>query len=207
MYEERLEQYFIANYVQDNRKVSVLLTTIGEDAYKTLRDLCDPVLPKDKSYEDLYECLKEQFSPRISVFEERKNFYELKQVTNETVGQWYACIKKNAVNCEFGASLEEKFKDKFVTGLKPGKVLDRVCEEIHRANLKDILEVALKRKATMESASAGEMTNVNKISMKPKSSESRDGGKGVDAESRLNSRGPEFSSNSTVKCKHWWRKS
>lgn len=82
---ERLEQYYIANYVHDDRKVSVLLTTIGEEAYKTLRDLCAPVLPKDKTYLDLCECLKHQFSPRISVFRERRNFYELKQMTNETV--------------------------------------------------------------------------------------------------------------------------
>lgn len=163
----------------------MLFTTIGEEAYKTLRDLCDPVLPKDKSYEQLCECLKRPFSPRISVFKERKNFYELKQYTNETVSQWYARIKKSAVNCKFGVSLEDRLKDKFVTGLEPGKILDRVCEESHRVNLKDVLEVALKKEATMETASAGESTSLNKISI-----------------SRTSSRHQEPTSRTTVKCKH-----
>lgn len=43
-----MEQYFLANYVEEGKKVPVLLTLIGEQAYKTLRDLCDPVLPKIK---------------------------------------------------------------------------------------------------------------------------------------------------------------
>ena len=45
LYQERLEQYFVANFVEEQRQVSVLLTLIGPDTYKILRDLCHPVLP------------------------------------------------------------------------------------------------------------------------------------------------------------------
>ena len=73
IYKERLEQYFIANRIDEARKAATLLTLIGEPVYKTLRDLCDPILPSQKSFPDLYEILKKQYSPKISVFKERKD--------------------------------------------------------------------------------------------------------------------------------------
>ena len=126
IYAERLEQYFRANYVDESRKVSVLITAIGPEVYKTLRDLCDPVLPQNKTYSELCDILRKQYSPRISIFKERKEFYDLSQAENESVSQWYARVKKGAVHCEFGAELEGRLKDKFVTGMKAGKILDRV---------------------------------------------------------------------------------
>ena len=131
LYQERMEQYFIANYVQEDRKVSVLLTLIGENVYKTVRDLCDPDLPKNKTFEGLCEILTKQFSPKITVFKERKEFYDLRQMENEPINSWYARIKSKAVKCEFGNLLEEHLREKFITGLKPGKILDRMCEELH----------------------------------------------------------------------------
>ena len=41
-YLERLQLYFEANQVEDDRKVSVLLTVIGAKAYETLRSLLAP---------------------------------------------------------------------------------------------------------------------------------------------------------------------
>ncbi|CAB0030631.1 unnamed protein product [Trichogramma brassicae] len=49
VYYERLEQYFRANFVESERKVSVLITAIGPAVYKTLRDLCHPKLPSEMS--------------------------------------------------------------------------------------------------------------------------------------------------------------
>lgn len=48
IFAERLEQYFIANAVGDDRKTAVLLTLVDENVYKTIKNLCDPVLPKQK---------------------------------------------------------------------------------------------------------------------------------------------------------------
>ncbi|KAL7303125.1 hypothetical protein TKK_0004336 [Trichogramma kaykai] len=53
VYYERLEQYFRANFVETERKVSVLITAIGPAVYKTLCDLCHPELPSGMSYEAL----------------------------------------------------------------------------------------------------------------------------------------------------------
>ena len=40
-------------------------------------------------------------------------------------------------NIEFPADLNERLKDKFVTGMREGKILDRVFEKAHTALLRD----------------------------------------------------------------------
>ncbi|XP_072398343.1 uncharacterized protein [Diabrotica undecimpunctata] len=136
-WEERLEQYFCANYVEEDKKVSVLLTLIGEQAYKTLRDICDPVKPKHKTYVELCTILRKQFTKRISVFK-------------ETIRQWYARLKSKASECKFGNILSSVLKDKFITGLKKGPILDRLCEEEHTLSFEALVEIALKKEATFE---------------------------------------------------------
>lgn len=158
-YEERMEQYFLANYIEDNKKVPVLLTVIGEQAYKVLRDLCDPALPKDKTYRDLCEILRSQFSKKISVFKERIEFYELRQREDESVKDWHVRVKNKAIHCKFGNFLNEVLKDKFISGMYKGPVLDKVCEEEYTTSLDRVLEIALKKEASLIPYS-----NVNKLS-------------------------------------------
>ena len=56
-YLERLEQFFIANDIQDERKKATFLSLIGSQAYSLLKNLVSPTLPKDKSYADLVATL------------------------------------------------------------------------------------------------------------------------------------------------------
>lgn len=156
LYQERLDQYFLANIIPDDRKVPVLLTLIGNRAYKILRDLCDPVLPKDKSYIELCELLHKQFSPRSSVFRKRIDFYNLKQSNGETINNYFVRIKNAAMLCKFGNQLNEIIKDKFVSGLLPGRILDRVCEEDETQQLADLVELALKREESIKATTRNE---------------------------------------------------
>lgn len=98
---------------------------------------------------------KKQFAPRVSVFEERIKFYDVKQVEKGTVNEWFARIKNKAINCKFGARLDDYIKDKFVTGLRKGAILDEVCEEEHTSTaVIAVLEVARKREAALASSSS-----------------------------------------------------
>ena len=87
IYRERLEQYFHASHIGHENQMSALITAIRLDVYKTLRDLCHPVLPQNKNYEELCGILKRHFSIQISTFKERRNFYRLRQEQNENVSQ------------------------------------------------------------------------------------------------------------------------
>lgn len=144
LYKERLDQYFLANVITAERRVPVLLTLIGTHSYKILRDLCGPVLPKDKTFEELCALLTKQFSPRSSVFRKRIKFYHLKQSAGETINNYYVRIKNAAMLCKFGNRLDEVIKDRFVSGMHPGHILDRICEEDENKGLAELLEGCFK---------------------------------------------------------------
>lgn len=182
IYIERLEQYYEANFIEEDRKVAVLLTMVGSEAYKTLRNLCDPVLPKERKYKELKELLEKQFAPRISVFRYRIKFDKLQQ-EGESINDWYVKVKNFAMKCQFGTMLEERVKDKFVTGMKQGAVLDRLCEEQPSKSSRELLEVALNKEAA-----ARHTIEINKVDRGNRSSPRRTGPWKWQPEDKQNSR-------------------
>ncbi|KAF2883624.1 hypothetical protein ILUMI_22558 [Ignelater luminosus] len=163
LYKERLDQYFLANYITEDRKVAVLLTLIGTQAYKVLRDLCDPVLPKEKSFDELCNLLQKQFAPRTSIFRKRIEFYYIKQNMGEPNNNYYVRIKNAATPCIFRNRLNEVIKDRLICGFQPGPILDRICEEAETTPVEEILETALKKEATIRESSM-----VNKVDVRSK---------------------------------------
>ncbi|KAF2890931.1 hypothetical protein ILUMI_15242 [Ignelater luminosus] len=137
-WEERLDQHFEANI-----------------------DLCDPDLPKSKSYEELCTLLRQKFSKRTSNFKEHIEFYNLKQYENEPVRQWYIRIKNKASSCDFGNVLHDVLKDRFLSGLTRGPILDRVREEDPTKKLDELIEVTLKKEAALSSYMQVNKFNVN----------------------------------------------
>ncbi|KAF2897386.1 hypothetical protein ILUMI_08789 [Ignelater luminosus] len=150
IYQERLEQFFVANGVAQDRKVADLLTLIGSKAYGVLRDICDPQKPSELSYDSLCQKLTQQFSIQTSVFRQRCHFYNLKQTQSETINDWFARVKKTAAECQFGSVLDEKVNDKFVTGLINGPILDRLCKEDHKQSLSSLVQIAVTKEAVIK---------------------------------------------------------
>lgn len=165
IFEERIEQYLLANAIQDTKKVAVLLTLVSEPVYKVLKNLCDPAKPKDGTYEELIELLSEQYRPRVSIYRRRIAFDNLKQ-GSETVNQWYIRIKDTASLCGFGGfggrMLEERVKDKFVVGMKPGPIQDKLCEEALTKALADLLEMALNKEAALLETREAEIHSIRR---------------------------------------------
>lgn len=157
VYTERLEQFFEVNDIAGaDKKKALLLTSIGEDVYKTLRDVCHPQLPKQRSYDELLELLNKQFVVRTSVFRERVKFYTARQYANETIAQWYARLKKLSLDCRFGDRFEAVLLDRFVSGLRPGAILDRLCEEEAGADeltVQRVLEIAVNKESSAKGGS------------------------------------------------------
>lgn len=148
LYEEKLDQYFEANGIKDEKtKIATLISSIGNQTYKTLRDLTFPDLPKTKTYVELTELLKTQFSPHISIWRERFKFYGAQQRAEESIMDWYVRIKSLATNCKFGNTLESVLTDKFVTGLVKSSIIDRLCEEPENKKLKELVKLAVQREA------------------------------------------------------------
>lgn len=148
MFKERLEQFFEINDVKDEKKRAILITCISDDVYKTLRDVCHPTLPKEKSFEELCELLAKQFLVKTSVFRERFNFYNTKQSKDESIAGWFARLKKLSVDCKFGDRFDDILLDRFISGLKQGPILDRVCEEDEgKLTLQQVVEIAITKES------------------------------------------------------------
>ena len=145
VYAERLYQHFTANSIKDeNIKVAVLLSSIGQNTYKLIRDLCFPDLPKTKKYNELCEILKSQYQIAPSIWRERKKFYSLKQINEETINEWDARVRNMATKCSFSNQLADILKHKFITGFVEGKTFYRICEEEDTTTLDSLVSIAQK---------------------------------------------------------------
>ena len=63
-YSERLEQFFVANGVEGDKRVATFVTVIGTETYSLLRTVVAPATPATKSYEDLVAALKAHLNPK-----------------------------------------------------------------------------------------------------------------------------------------------
>ncbi|KAI5730820.1 hypothetical protein M8J77_000432 [Diaphorina citri] len=162
VYKEVVDMFMLANRIEESRRVPILLSAIGEKTVQVLRQLCDPESPSCKSYVELCEILRLHFAPRVSIYRKRIEFYDLKQLPGESINQWYLRIKKLAMVCNFGNQLENVLKDKLVTGLQQGKILDELCENEKglTLTLPDTLETALNKEASQSTLPVGNMSNV-----------------------------------------------
>lgn len=114
---ERLEMYFHANEVEDNKKVPLLLTLLGKEGYALLRNLMMPVQPSQSSLAELTKTMKDHLQPAPSVISERYKFTECRQREGEDIKRFLANLKRLSTFCEFGANLENSIRDQFVWGL------------------------------------------------------------------------------------------
>ncbi|XP_059047717.1 uncharacterized protein K02A2.6-like [Achroia grisella] len=161
---ERMEQHFTANDIDKVKQLPTLLISLHQDVYKILKSMVHPSLPKEKSYKEIEEALKLRFQPRVSHFRKRIRFYSLRQAEGESASKWFTRVKEAATECNFEKNIEENVKDKFVTGLRPGPIQDRLCEETITRNIKELLDIALNKESAYQENK--ELVIVNKISSK-----------------------------------------
>lgn len=131
-YLERLEQYFLANdigdcaedaaaaviAVADKKKVAVLISVIGKKVYGTLRDLCSPTNPKEKTFKQLCDLLSDHYRPKRIEVAESFRFHHCVQEDNESVSSFSAKLRRLASTCNFGTHLVRALRDQFVSGVR-----------------------------------------------------------------------------------------
>ena len=76
------------------KRKSVLLTVCGAQTYSLVRNLCSPLTPKDKTYEEILQLIKGHLSPEPIVIAERFKFHQRKQKDSESVHEFLASLKK-----------------------------------------------------------------------------------------------------------------
>ena len=128
-YVERTEQYFTANDIKNEKKVAVFLSVIGATTYGTLKNLCQPTLPKEITYDNLIKLLKEHFSPKPLVISVRFKFNKRNQRDNESINDYVVELRRLATHCEFEGFLKEALRDRLVCGLRSEEIQKRLLSQ------------------------------------------------------------------------------
>ncbi|XP_071956852.1 uncharacterized protein [Antedon mediterranea] len=146
-YVDRLEQYFVALDINDGgKKRAILLSSLGETGYTTIRDLCFPDKPSTKSYDTPTTKLKEHYKPTRITISERFIFRNVKQTPGQTISQFVSHLKKKAIHCGFeGEALENALRDQFVCGLISQSIQKKLLTKNH--TFKEATDIAIASEA------------------------------------------------------------
>ena len=87
-YAGRYEAFMVANEIVEDRQVHVFLAVVRSQAYKLLKNLCDPDNLNSKSYEELKQILQAHYEPAPIVIAERHKFWTASQEENESVSDF-----------------------------------------------------------------------------------------------------------------------
>ncbi|XP_023247871.1 uncharacterized protein LOC111643846, partial [Copidosoma floridanum] len=81
---DRMEQYFIANDVEDRRKKrAILLSKVNAETYDVVDEVCKPEKPGAKTYDEIVKLVKDYLKPTVSYLVHRTNLDE--QVLDQQV--------------------------------------------------------------------------------------------------------------------------
>ena len=105
-YIERVELYCDANYVDDDKKVSVLLSVMGAKTYGLLRNLLTPDKPADKSFRQIVETLQQHLSPKPLEIAERFKFHKRNQSKSESIPEYCAELRRLSTYCNLGKAYQ-----------------------------------------------------------------------------------------------------
>ena len=79
VYLECVQLFFIANGVEDDKKVPIFLSIMGSKTYSVFRNLVAPTLPQEKTLDQLVVMLKSYFEPKPVIIAERFRFHRRSQ--------------------------------------------------------------------------------------------------------------------------------
>ena len=130
-YAKRLENYFIANDINDvAKRRAILLNGVGASTYQLIKTLALPGTLKELTFEQIIERVRDHFNPKPSQIIKRYEFNTRKQKEGESVAEYVAALRKIAEHCEYPvAILNDLLRDRLVCGISDKRVQQRFLQE------------------------------------------------------------------------------
>lgn len=117
-YLEQFDNFLELNSVEDDsKKVPLFISSIGQDAYKILKEICAPSDPKEKSFDQMKTLLLEYFA--------RREFYRRNQRPGEFTGAYVNELKRLSIKCNFGPFTHDALRDRIACGKLPDDTADK----------------------------------------------------------------------------------
>ena len=95
------------------KKIARLISCLSKDAYATLKSLCLPDSPADRTYIEITELLKENFQVQTSTTTAAFTFRACQQKSTERLVDFSNRLKRAAVNFKLRDHLDRALKDQF----------------------------------------------------------------------------------------------
>ena len=128
-YQDRLEQYYIANdIIVNDKKKAILLSSMGASCYSLLRKLCAPVKPATKTFEVLCTIMQEHQNPKPTIIVQRFKFNTRTRHGDESISTYLAELRLLSEDCNYG-ELEEMLRDRLVCGINNDSIQKRLLSE------------------------------------------------------------------------------
>ena len=121
-YLERLQEYFTAYDIKDDednaaKRQAILLTSIGSNCFRVLKDLAFPDAPNTKTFDQLTTLLRKHFKRTRLKIAERYRFHSAVQQQGQSIADFVRELKKLAGTCEFtNEQLNDNLRDRFICG-------------------------------------------------------------------------------------------
>lgn len=148
---EKLDNFLSLNDITDiPRKTAILISCVCEETYDIMRNLCYPIKPNDKSFDEIIHLLNIVYNTTnttdndgATVFRKRYEFYQAKQMKNEIILEWLERVKLLSGNCQFGDRYSSIVADRFFSGLYSMEIMEKICQQHGAFKLWQLVEMAL----------------------------------------------------------------
>jgi hypothetical protein len=128
LYLERVEIFFKANTItQNDRKLNILLTVMGSQNYKLLRNSLYPAKPETTSWKVVNEHLKKIHEPSVHFMVERAKFLERVQLQGEPMSTFMAELKGLAEYCKFD-NLDQALVSQTIAGMRDSNLRAKILQ-------------------------------------------------------------------------------
>ena len=81
------------------------------------------------------DVLKKHYEPKTLVIAEHFQFHRRNQAVGESVAEYIAGLRRLTRHCEFGAYLDDAFRDRFVCGLRSETIQKNIERRLSGTNL------------------------------------------------------------------------
>ena len=147
-YIERLEYYFAANDIPEDKHKSTFLAVCGSTTFELGKSLVQPDTLADTSFTDILGALKHHYAPEPSPIIQRFKFNSRLRLPGESIPTYIAALRAIGEHCQFGATLNDMIRDRLVCGVNDRAIQRRLLQE-SKLDYKTAYAIAI----AMESAS------------------------------------------------------
>ncbi|KAL0860216.1 hypothetical protein ABMA27_010523 [Loxostege sticticalis] len=161
-YMDRLEMYFKVNKTEEDMKLPILIASIGDEAYKLLKNLASPKKPSELDLKKVDELMKQHLQPTPSVLAVRYRFRQRRQNLSESMSAYVAELRMLSKHCKFGESLNDNLRDQFICGLHSDIIRQRLFAEDDSVTFAAAVKLAMTLEAAERDAAMVEETSSTK---------------------------------------------